>query len=541
VKKQTFLITAILLLGFCLRFWHISIVPPGIHADEADSGYNAYSLLKTGHDMYGTFLPYQITGFAENFRTPLSTYLTVPFVAVLGLNEMSIRLPAVLLGTFFPLLLYLLTKNLFSSKPLALLVAFAAAINPWAVHISRAYADHILAIDFVLLGLVFLTNKKKTVKYAMLGGAALGLSMFSYHAPKIFLPLFLPFFFYWVFKRRFFNQSTIISGGIFGIFFLAVVLLSLFFSGAQELSNVSIFNSDLSAKQVNKERRVTTAPLFVASVFHNKVLVHTKEFSRNFFTFLSPRYLFFDGEANLTAWIGDRGVFFPISLVFFLYGLFSLFKEKKDLGILLVGWILLGSIPGAITNNQMYTYRNIFVLPAMLLIISFGVLALMQNLNGSGVKKRVVLSCFAVLFAFNFLGYYFHYFFDYPVYSRSWWAADQRDTLLFAIEDGKLYDHVYVSGGRDWALLYAFYTKLDPIQFQKALRETEEKNGTEYITIGSFRFGPVFMKATDRPEDVLPSNTLYIGGANDFPKVPPLKRILAKDDWGTLYKIYATK
>src|SRR5438128_2673065 len=98
-RNKIFFLVFILFAAFFLRTWNLSTNPPGIHADEADSGYNAYSLFKTGHDMYGNFLPFQIIGFAGNYRTPLSTYFTVPFVAIGGLSPFVVRLPAAIFGT----------------------------------------------------------------------------------------------------------------------------------------------------------------------------------------------------------------------------------------------------------------------------------------------------------------------------------------------------------------------------------------------------------------------------------------------------------
>ena len=53
--KKYFLLLLILLLALFLRFWQLGEIPSGIHMDEADTGYSAYSILKTGLSQYGTF------------------------------------------------------------------------------------------------------------------------------------------------------------------------------------------------------------------------------------------------------------------------------------------------------------------------------------------------------------------------------------------------------------------------------------------------------------------------------------------------------
>ena len=47
----------IVILAFLLRFYQLSTNPPGLNLDEVAIGYNAYSILRTGRDEYGKFLP----------------------------------------------------------------------------------------------------------------------------------------------------------------------------------------------------------------------------------------------------------------------------------------------------------------------------------------------------------------------------------------------------------------------------------------------------------------------------------------------------
>ena len=54
--RKTILIL-IFSVGFILRFWQLGVNPASLDWDEASLGYNAYSLLKTAKDEYGTLLP----------------------------------------------------------------------------------------------------------------------------------------------------------------------------------------------------------------------------------------------------------------------------------------------------------------------------------------------------------------------------------------------------------------------------------------------------------------------------------------------------
>lgn len=81
MKKTKLLIIIIFLLGFFLRLYKIVDIPPGLNRDEAAIGYTAYSLLKTGKDEHGTFLPVSLKSFGD-WKLPLYPYVTVASVAV---------------------------------------------------------------------------------------------------------------------------------------------------------------------------------------------------------------------------------------------------------------------------------------------------------------------------------------------------------------------------------------------------------------------------------------------------------------------------
>ena len=56
-KWKILLLAGIVLLAFFLRFYKVTEIPPSLNWDEVSIGYNAYSILKTGRDEWGVFLP----------------------------------------------------------------------------------------------------------------------------------------------------------------------------------------------------------------------------------------------------------------------------------------------------------------------------------------------------------------------------------------------------------------------------------------------------------------------------------------------------
>ena len=72
--------------------------PPGLFVDEAFKGYDAYSILKTGRDLWGERLPLFFRSWGD-YNSGLYRYLTVPWVAALGLTEAAVRATGALAAT----------------------------------------------------------------------------------------------------------------------------------------------------------------------------------------------------------------------------------------------------------------------------------------------------------------------------------------------------------------------------------------------------------------------------------------------------------
>ena len=100
-----------LIIGSALRLINLGSVPQGFTWDEAALGYNAYSIIKTGRDEFGKFLPLIFKSFGD-YKPGVYVYTAVPTIAVFGLSEFATRLPSALAGIMAIYSVYLLVKNL---------------------------------------------------------------------------------------------------------------------------------------------------------------------------------------------------------------------------------------------------------------------------------------------------------------------------------------------------------------------------------------------------------------------------------------------
>src|SRR3989344_3587118 len=96
---MAFWLSGILALSLFVRGFSFTSVPPELFGDEVDVGYQAYSLFKTGRDLYAQAFPTYIHSLSE-WRAPLLMYATVPTVAAFGTSELGVRLPQVIFGSF---------------------------------------------------------------------------------------------------------------------------------------------------------------------------------------------------------------------------------------------------------------------------------------------------------------------------------------------------------------------------------------------------------------------------------------------------------
>ena len=137
LNKQVILLLLILFIASALRLYKITTDPPGFHRDEALFGYNAYSILKTGTDEHGRFLPLSFEGFGI-FDYPLAIYLRVPFIALFGLTIFAVRFSVVFYSLITIFLVYKLAEKFFGDKTTALIAALIAAFSSWHFFMSRA-------------------------------------------------------------------------------------------------------------------------------------------------------------------------------------------------------------------------------------------------------------------------------------------------------------------------------------------------------------------------------------------------------------------
>ena len=135
----------------------LAVSPPHLTHDEIKFALQAKSIADTGRDFNGRrFAVYFPEPGYSAGRDPVCIYLTAGALAVLPLDERSIRLPSVIVGALGVGLIFLLAHRLFGRASLAWLVAALLALTPTYYIHSRLALSVIYPVPFVLLWLLAL-------------------------------------------------------------------------------------------------------------------------------------------------------------------------------------------------------------------------------------------------------------------------------------------------------------------------------------------------------------------------------------------------
>lgn len=418
-----FLIT---LLALVLRLYHTTVVPPSLYIDEVAIGYNAYSIIETGKDEWGTAYPVLFRSF-DDYKPPLYIYSVALFEKVLGPTELAVRLPAILFGTVTVLALYYLLDELTGKKRLALLASLFLAISPWHLQFTRAGFETSEALFLIVTGVWLFIKATKTNFWWLLPALLLfSLSTMTYHNARLFVPLFLVVSLL-LFRKLFLSKWQR----------LLLILLLVF-----------IFNLPYLPTWVSAEGR---ARLIGESLLNQPGNLITN-LQQNYVANFSLDYLFFHGDQAGRHSVKKIGELYLWQLPFVLAGIYLLIKRRDKSSALLFAWVLLAAIPSAITRVSPHALRG-FIMVIPLTIIT----AVAIPRRWLFVVTPIVLLELAL---------YLHiYYFHYPKAYAADWSDGSPQTVRYLASVQNSYDQIFVS--RQLAPMYLlFYLQFSPAQLQ---------------------------------------------------------------------------
>lgn len=189
LRREWLAAGALLALGAALRLIALKALPYGLNQDEASAGYEAFALLTAGMDRCGQPWPVLFIAWGSG-QNVLMSYLALPFVALFGLSEWSIRLPNAISGCLTLFVFWRLARRTNGAR-FGLLALFLLVVNPWHIMMSR-WALESNQLPFLLLTGIWCTALAKERPWALLGASVcFGLALYAYGTAFFFLPFFL--------------------------------------------------------------------------------------------------------------------------------------------------------------------------------------------------------------------------------------------------------------------------------------------------------------------------------------------------------------
>ncbi len=482
MNKTFVILTIILFVGIFLRFYRLGEIPVGLHRDEAFLGYNAYSILKTGQDMSGNFLPLHLKSFL--FSPALYSYFSIPFIALFGLSAFSTRFASAFFGSATVILVFFLSLELFAKYKnraiISLLSAFFLAISPWHINLSRTATENTIVVFFISLGTLLFLIWLRNRRILFLGASFLfySLTLVIYQAPRAFLPLFIPMLIIFSFSKIKETRDRFII--IF--MFLVLILIPLFFIlTSRDLSlriqTVSVFSTEetkLTLDRYFREDGVDSIPPRIARVFHNKFTGYSQVFLKNYFNHFSYNFLFTDYGFPDRYRIPGMGLLYIYELPFILFGIWELLKTKTRTSLLLIGWILLAPVGSALTFDDVPNLqRTLLIFPALSLIVAAGIGSFYNIIKNIKAKKQLAFAVFALFISYSLSFYLHEYYVHAPVYNP-WYRQDGYKTLVAETNISLPNYKKAIITNRESApaIFFLFFTKYSPAAFQSETKNT---------------------------------------------------------------------
>jgi len=466
MTKEKIILIIILISAFLIRI--INYNYPPLLWDEAALGYNAFSIFHTGRDEYGQLLPLIFKSFGD-YKPGLYVYLTVPFVAIFGLNSFSVRLPSIIIGSLLPLIAYLLVKKHNKIKILPLIFAAIISFNPYNIHYSRgAWETNILTFELLLASYFFL-NKKY-----FWSSITFGLTLFTYQSGKLTGLLLIAVLILINFSKDFFKKDFILKFVLpLFIFSLPIFYGLLFQHQGNRLEVVSLFSYPQSQEEQNLI--IAEGGKLNYQLFHNQYTFFVRNFLTRYFNHFSPQFLLTQGD-----WQNPRhsapytGVLLLPSVIFFIIGLFhflstNLFNylyKKNYLSKFFFLWLLIAPIPAALTRDEIQATRIMsFSLP----LCYFAALGLNSTLIYFKKNKFFSFTIQLLIFLsylFSFV-YYADLYFNHMVKkSPQAWLYGYSEAMTYSIENGKNRLNYFTDFYGQPYIYYLFYTRYSPQKYQ---------------------------------------------------------------------------
>ncbi|OGD95771.1 hypothetical protein A3A48_04050 [Candidatus Curtissbacteria bacterium RIFCSPLOWO2_01_FULL_37_9] len=491
-NKHKILLLLIIIVAFLIRIYHITSVPPPAQRDEVGFIYDAYSLLKTGRDQHGKFLPIAFESFGV-WEYPVQYYLKIPFAFLFGPTVFASRFSVIFVSLLTIILIYKITLKFFLDKTIALTSAVVASVSSYHFFMSRTgYAQSFYGLLMLLMGTYFLLYKKKKL-YKLLGGVFLGLTTYSYPGYFFFLPPFIILMLICFWKNITKDKKILLSLSL--ATFILFTSLVVFWTpnqkriphGAFFYENDTGIRFEWSDQPVGEILAQGKQYNLIAKYLHYPRLAYLHKLLKNYLDAFSLDLWFVKGR-GLGLNVERSGLLLIYEPVLILIGAVIALWQRNKNGILLIGWFVIGPMASVFTKDISSTRLLQMVVP----IIIFEAIAYKTIVQFIFQKTIYLRALFLLIFAVPILFYNAlfidAYFRHMPYNSLIYWGDSYFEIVNFIKQNPD--KNIYWNSGRNMGYIYILSgLKYDPAKYLEERQEYERSYKLQYVyKFGRFHF-----------------------------------------------------
>ena len=548
---KNILFVSIIVVAILLRGYDLGKVPPSPDWDEVALGYNAYSIMQTGRDEYGVFLPVVLRSF-DDYKPAAYAYTIIPFIKLIGLNVTAVRLPSVIFGVITVIAVYFLSQELLvlgltddekkeqGKRKLRDAIAFCAmiliAISPWHLQFSRIAFESNVGMSINILSFLFFLKGLKNYKYLPLSLTLASLNLYMYQSTKVFVPLLFIFLIV-IFRNELLSipKKWIVSSIMLAVL-IALPMMMFILTNQNALlraRGVSVFSDETSflKRNAQKQLRDQQQGNILGTLLDNRRVEYGKAIVAGYISHFDLNWLFITGDIERHH-APYMGLMYLFELPFLLVGVYMLVfgDYPRKAKYVIFGYLLLAPIPASFTSGVPHAVRTINFIPILQIITAVGLITSYQYLKNMKYKiamiptKYLIFPLFTLFFIFNFLYFLNQYFVQQNYYFSKDWQYGHKEAIEYLQTIKSNYDSVIVSNVSPLDqsyIFYLFYSKYDPKAYI-------ESGGT--VSGGFKELHKGFDKYTFRPIDwdkeKVNNRTLYVGRPQDVPENAHTQKVI---------------
>lgn len=520
------ILVVVILVAGALRLISLDKYQNSMYSDEISQGYNAYSVLKTGRDEYGTFLPISFRSFGD-WKPPMQTYLMVPTIALFGLNAWGVRLPSAILGTVTVYIVFLLTRELIPymsretklvkyKETIALISSIYITLSPWHILQSRSAMLVAIALFFFCFGFYSLLKSKSKPNLLFVSSVSFALCIYSYYGMRVIVPLFLLGSVIWLRNDLLRRWKFVIGAGVVGLILLSPLFIGFIFQPDVVFGRartVSIFYdkgvtlrvADLIAQDGPH------FPSLAARYFHNKPYHYITDIARRFLQHLDGTFLFLKGDFYDPFQIPGMGILYLIDGLVALIAMYFLKQNDKKMFIMLLLLMALSLIPASLTFVTPSTNRTFNAVLPISISIAIGLTMLLMGRSRANRIGLVIIGIYVLSF-----GYFsYQYFWRLPYTYSHWWHYGYKELFAELKARENKYNQIIVTGQTTVSYVFQlFYQQIDPATLNQTIVRNYQADafGFEHVdAVGKYEYPRQFDWRVDK--DRVPKGALLAAQA----------------------------